>query len=185
MALVRRWRTMAQGGGDDNAPMPLACVAAGTHHSLVATNAEGLVYSFGAVPHGSSATASDRMSTRHVGLTHSWGLVSCSWRAANILPMDDMGVCIHGARARRGESSTWRWLARPSHHRRAEAAASVCGLCHVRVVSIAAGSRHSLVLADGGAVYSFGDGDGGQLGVGSDELGAGRMLCADPDTSAR
>ena len=46
----------------------------------------------------------------------------------------------------------------------------------MRVVAVAAGSRHSLVLADGGAVYSFGDDTGGQLGQGYDELGGGRML---------
>ena len=36
----------------------------------------------------------------------------------------------------------------------------------VRAVAIAAGTIHSLVLAAGGAVYSFGGGGGGKLGHG-------------------
>ena len=40
------------------------------------------------------------------------------------------------------------------------------GLSGRRVVAVAAGSRHSLVLADGGHVYTFGDGGGGKLGHG-------------------
>ena len=42
-------------------------------------------------------------------------------------------------------------------------------LSGVRVLAIAAGSRHSLALADGGDVYSFGDGAGGRLGLADGE----------------
>ena len=42
----------------------------------------------------------------------------------------------------------------------------VASLGGVRVAAIAAGTEHSLVLADGGVVYSFGAGGGGKLGHG-------------------
>ena len=42
----------------------------------------------------------------------------------------------------------------------------IASLRGVRVISIAAGTEHSLVLADGGVVYSFGAGGGGKLGHG-------------------
>lgn len=171
---------VAQGGGDDNAPMPLACVAAGTHHSLVATNAEGLVYSFGSgaswqLGHG---LRQDEHAPRRIDSLVGTRIVQLAGGEHHSLAVDDDGrVYSWGAGEARERSSTWRfgWLGhRTTDEQRLPR--QICGLCHVRVVSIAAGSRHSLVLADGGAVYSFGDGDGGQLGVGSDELGAGRML---------
>ena len=42
----------------------------------------------------------------------------------------------------------------------------IASLRGVRVLAIAAGTEHSLVLADGGIVYSFGAGGGGKLGHG-------------------
>ena len=46
----------------------------------------------------------------------------------------------------------------------------VCGaLAAVRAVAVSAGCEHSLVLAAGGAVYSFGYGSHGRLGHGDEE----------------
>ena len=42
----------------------------------------------------------------------------------------------------------------------------IASLRGVRAIAIAAGTEHSLVLADGGVVYSFGAGGGGKLGHG-------------------
>ena len=46
----------------------------------------------------------------------------------------------------------------------------ICGaLAAVRAVAVSAGCEHSLVLAAGGAVYSFGFGSHGRLGHGDEE----------------
>ena len=42
----------------------------------------------------------------------------------------------------------------------------IASLRGVRAIAIAAGTEHSLVLADGGVVYSFGAGGGGKRGHG-------------------
>uniref|UniRef100_A0A6T0D260 Uncharacterized protein n=1 Tax=Emiliania huxleyi TaxID=2903 RepID=A0A6T0D260_EMIHU len=65
----------------------------------------------------------------------------------------------------------------------------ICGaLAAVRAVAVSAGCEHSLVLAAGGAVYSFGYGSHGRLGHGDEEerlepqpiasLGGGRTVGA-------
>jgi len=65
----------------------------------------------------------------------------------------------------------------------------ICGaLAAVRAVAVSAGCEHSLVLAAGGAVYSFGFGSHGRLGHGDEEerlepqpiasLGGGRTVGA-------
>ena len=57
----------------------------------------------------------------------------------------------------------------------------ICGaLAAVRAVAVSAGCEHSLVLAAGGAVYSFGYGSHGRLGHGDEEARCNATLARPP-----
>jgi alpha-tubulin suppressor-like RCC1 family protein len=83
-----------------------------------------------------------------------------------------MGVVYSwGAGEARERTSAWEggWLG----HRTVDEQTipkAIAALHGVRAVAVAAGSRHSLILTDDGAVYSCGDGGGGKLGHNDDAL---------------
>ena len=172
--------TSVETSGEGTDQVVLECLASGTQHSLVATRAAGEVFTFGAggswqLGHGERQ---DEHKPRRLEGLRGTRIVAIAGGEHHSLAVDDDGrVYSWGAGEARERSSNWQggWLG----HRTIDdqkLPRLIAALGHVRVVCVAAGSRHSLLLTDGGAVFSCGDGDGGQLGHSHDELGAGRML---------
>jgi alpha-tubulin suppressor-like RCC1 family protein len=82
------------------------------------------------------------------------------------LAVDDAGVCYSwgaGEARERTSESAGGWLGHRDFDDR-PVPRPIAALGGARVVAVAAGGWHSLALADGGALYSFGDGGGGKLG---------------------
>ena len=87
------------------------------------------------------------------------------------LCVDDAGAVYSFGAGDYGERGTWLggWLGHGSLDEE-RLPTRITGLHGRRVLAVAAGARHSLVLTDGGVVYSFGAGDGGKLGHGDTSM---------------
>jgi len=143
-------------------------VAAGAAHSLAVGRDDGALWTFGLgvmhqLGHGGKQ---DERTPRKVAALEGVRLVRVAGGAHHSLAVDDEGACYSwGAGEARERTSTWvgGWLGHRSLDEQ-PTPLRISALAGIRVVAVAAGSRHSLVLADGGHVYSFGDGGHGKLG---------------------
>jgi len=156
-----------------------ACVV----HSLVATS-DGAAYSFG---HGNSGRlghgdTARQPSPRRIGGLRSEHISAVAAGARHSLALSSGGSVF---------SFGWGVCGQLGHgdKRSRLVPERICGaLAAVRAVAVSAGCEHSLVLAAGGAVYSFGYGSHGRLGHGDEEerlepqpiasLGGGRTVGA-------
>jgi len=141
----------------------VGCLAAGVQHSLAATKATGQLFTWGVSPSGHRSIDYTPRAIAELRAR----IVQLAAGEHHSLAIDDEGVCYSwgAGEAQDGTQSEWMggWLG----HRNVEERplpTRISALNGIRIVAVAAGSRHTLVLADGGGVYSFGDGACGQLG---------------------
>ena len=147
----------------------VASVDAGACHSLLVTR-DGALFTFGAgsmgqLGHGRQC---DELTPRKVQSFEAGAI--CVANAAggtfHSLAVDRDGRCYSwGAGEARERTSTWPggWLG----HRSLDTELvprCIHALDTVRVLNVVASSYHSMALATGGAVFTWGDGDGGKLG---------------------
>ena len=147
----------------------VATVAAGAFHSLVAGAADGALYSFGygAMGQLGHGGREEELSPRAVAALAGTRVVGLAGGEHHSLVVDDSGAVYSFGAGEASERAGWLggWLGHGSLEEQ-RVPKRIQALRGKRVVAVAAGSRHSLVLVDGGVVYSFGDGDGGKLGHG-------------------
>ena len=147
--------------------LPVSVLVAGSMHSMAADE-HGRVFTFGCnaecqLGHGGR---DDEHKPRVVEGLRAQRIVRLAGGEHHSLAVSDAGqVFSWGAGEARARTSAFSggWLG----HRTVEShplPRRVEALAGVRVVAIAASRQHSLALADGGAVFSFGDGGGGKLG---------------------
>ena len=81
---------------------------------------------------------------------------------------------------RDGRARSWGggWNGRLGHGSEANVAVPqlIMPLATERVVCVAVGAMHSLVVTEAGVLYSFGANDTGQLGLGHEGVGVGRGI---------
>ena len=165
--------TLGYGGSEDifrlSVPTPMTPppdvrvrrVSVGGHHVLALTDS-GAVLSFGCgrvgqLGHGDH---DDQYEPKVIEALHSVCVVAISAGRDHSLVLTDDGVVLSFGRGGFGKLGHGDSLVRLEP-------TPIEALRGVRVVAIAAGEAHSLLLAHTGAVFSFGWGDGGQLGHGN------------------
>ena len=156
--------------GADDVEATVSAVAAGSFHSLVVTS-DGALFSFG---HGlqlqlGHGVRQGELSPRRVEALSCVKVVAAAGGENHTLIIDEEG-CVYSCgagEARSASSSAWLggWLGHGDFEEQ-RLPKQIAALTGIRVLAVAAGSRHSVVLADGGAVYTFGAGEGGKLGHG-------------------
>ena len=142
--------------------VPVVAIAAGACHSMVLT-VEGAVLSFGTGSYGRLGHGDERVQLEPMVIEALRGVRVVAMAAGgghSLVLTDEGGVLSFGAgvSGQLGHGDD-------AHQYEPKVIEALRG---VRVVAMAAGGRHSLVLTDGGTVLSFGGGGRGQLGHGDD-----------------
>lgn len=143
----------------------VVAVAAGRDHSLFLTS-DGRVFACGADDNGQCASGDTSRYVRQpqqvVGVPHGCSIVAIAAGAAHSVALSSSGAVFTWGSGQSGQLG---------HADRSDIAVArkLQAVLEGRVVSIAAGGSHSLLLTDTAQVYAFGKGRNGQLGRG-DEL---------------
>ena len=147
----------------------VAAVAAGAFHSLVSTREEGalMTFGYGAAGQLGHGERKDELSPRRVASLAGVRVVGMAGGEHHSLVVDDAGIAYSFGAGEAAERGGWLggWLGHGSHDEQ-RLPKSIAAFGGRRVIAVAAGSRHSILLVDGGEVYTCGDGACGKLGHG-------------------
>lgn len=146
-----------------------AILGAGYCHSLAATR-EGTLFTwgdgiFGQCGHGARAAV---LSPQVVAALSGVRIVAVAGGEYHSIVVDDNGTAYSFGAGEANDRGTWvgGWLGHGDYEEQ-PMPRPIGALYRRRVVSVAAGRHHSVLLVDGGELWTCGDGEGGKLGHGS------------------
>eukprot|EP00002_Diphylleia_rotans_P026853 TRINITY_DN5372_c0_g1_i2.p1 TRINITY_DN5372_c0_g1~~TRINITY_DN5372_c0_g1_i2.p1 ORF type:complete len:1044 (+),score=190.77 TRINITY_DN5372_c0_g1_i2:73-3204(+) len=145
--------------------LPIICeIACGAHHAAIRT-IRGEVYTWGQGTYGQIGQGTTDNSLQLKPITKLFGkaIVKIASGEAHTLALTVNGEVYGWGRDKYGQ------LGNGKGQQSRLTCSRIKGLSHTRIVDIACGSDHSVLLSETGRVYTFGCGQNGQLGHGSTE----------------